>query len=239
MTVIKPTLPRHWTVADVMTKRVHVASQTTPFKLLVRLIEENKISAVPIVDQAGVPVGVVSESDLLLKERRHEIETDSNLLRLRRRRRERVKADGLLAGDLMTSPPVTVQTDTTLTQAARVMQERKVRRLIVVDGRGKIAGVVSRSDLLQVFLRSDEEIRAEIIDGLIPALMLNLEQPLEIEVRYNVVTLAGEVDRKSDVDILGRLVREMDGVVDVLNQLSHRWDDTASVPLAPTGTARI
>jgi CBS domain-containing protein len=236
VTNVQPTLPRHWTVADVMTTRVHVASQVTPFKLLVRLIEENKISAIPIVDQAGVPVGVVSESDLLLKERRHELETDSNLLRLRRRRKERVKAGGLVADDLMTAPPITVQSDTTLTQAARVMQENKVRRLIVVDGRGKIAGLVSRSDLLQVFLRTDEEIREEIVGGLIPALMLNLDRPLDVDVRYNVVTLAGEVDRKSDATILGRLVREMDGVVDVLNQLSFRWDDTLAVPLAPTAS---
>jgi len=183
-------------------------------------------------------VGVVSEADLLLKERRHEIDTDSNVLRLRRRRMEKVKAAGLLAADLMTSPPITVHTDATLAQAAGVMHERKVKRLIVVDARGKIAGVVSRSDLLQVFLRSDEEIRAEIIDVLIPALMLNLVRPLAIEVRYNVVTLAGEVDRKSDVDILERLVGEMDGVVGVLNQLRHRWDDTVPVPLATTGTAR-
>jgi CBS domain-containing protein len=239
MSIARLGLPRHRTVEDVMTTRVHVASPTTPFKLLVRLIEENRISAVPIVDHAGVPIGVVSESDLLLKERRHELETDSNVLRLGRRRKERAKADGLLASDLMTSPPITVRSDATLTQAARLMQESKVRRLVVVDGRGKIAGVVSRSDLLQVFLRSDEEIRGEIVDGLIPALMLNLDRPIEVEVRYNVVTLAGEVDRKSDVDILGRLVREMDGVVDVDNHLSHRWDDSAPVPLAPTATARI
>lgn len=234
MSPVNPGLPRHWTVSDVMTERVHVASPTTPFKLLVRLIEENKISAIPIVDQAGVPVGVVSEADLLHKERRREIESDSNLLHLRRRRQERIKADGLVAGDLMSTPPITVHTDTTLTQAARLMQQRNVRRLVVTDGRGKIAGMVSRSDLLQVFLRTDEEIRSEIVDGILPALMLDQEQPVEVHVQYNVVTLAGEVDRRSDVDILGRLVREMDGVVDVVNQLSFRWDDTVPLPLAPT-----
>src|SRR4029077_2237843 len=67
--------PRHKTVSDVMTRSVHVASPLTPFKLLVRLIEENPISGVPIVDQQGMPVGIVSESDLLLKERRAELES--------------------------------------------------------------------------------------------------------------------------------------------------------------------
>jgi len=222
-------LPRHRTVADVMTARVHVASPLTPFKLLVRLIEENRISAVPIVDQTGIPIGVVSESDLLLKERRGELESEGDLLHPRRRQTERAKADGLVAQDVMTSPPITVAVDTRLVEAARLMQERNVRRLVVVDDRGKIAGIVSRSDLLQVFLRSDEELREEIIDNLIPTLMLTPE-PIGVEVQYNVVTLHGEVDRKTDVEILGRLTREIDGVVEVVNRLNYRWDDTAAMP---------
>ena len=223
-------LPRRRTVADVMTQTVHVAGPLTPFKLLVRLIEENRVSAIPIVDHNGVPIGIVSESDLLLKERRRELETDSNLLHLRRRRKERVKADGLLASDLMTSPPITLNSNTGLKAAARLMQERNVRRLIVVDDRGRIAGIVSRSDLLQVFLRTDEELRDEVVDGLIPALMLTVEESLRVEVRYNVVTLTGEVDRKSDAEILVRMARELDGVVEVVNQLTYRWDDSRSVP---------
>jgi CBS domain-containing protein len=223
-------LPRRRTVADVMTSRVHVAGPLTPFKLLVRLIEENRVSAIPIVDHHGVPVGIVSESDLLLKERRRELETDSNLLHLRRRQKERVKAEGLVASDLMTSPPITLSSSTGLRVAARLMQQRQVRRLIVVDERGRIAGIVSRSDLLQVFLRTDEELRDEIVDRLIPALMLTLEETLHVDVRYNVVTFTGEVDRKSDSEILVRMTRELDGVVSVVNQLTYRWDDSHTVP---------
>ncbi len=223
------TLPRHSTVADVMTKRVHVASPLTPFKLLVRLIEENRISAIPIVDQNGIPVGVVSESDLLLKERRGELGSRTNLLHPRRRHVERAKADGLVASDMMTSPPITITGDSTLVAAVRLIQERNVRRLIVVDDHGKIAGIVSRSDLLQVFLRTDEELREEIVEKLIPMLMLTPEQPLGVDVHNNVVMLDGEVDRKSDVEILGRLTREIDGVVDVVNKLSYRWDDSHGV----------
>jgi CBS domain-containing protein len=228
-------LVRHRTVADVMTTRVHVASPLTPFKLLVRLIEENRISAIPIVDQNGIPIGVVSESDLLLKERRGELESEPNLFHPRRHHLERAKAGGLVASDVMTSPPITVAANTALVIAARLMQERNVRRLIVVDERAKIAGIVSRSDLLQVFLRTDEELREEIVDNLIPTLMLAPAPPLGVDVRYNVVTLQGEVDRKSDVEILGRLTREIDGVVDVVNQLSYRWDDSAAPPAMLSG----
>lgn len=232
-------LPRHRTVADVMTRHVHVAGPQTPFKLLVRLIEENRISAVPIVDQNGAPIGVVSESDLLLKERRSDFD-ERDLLHGRRRRELRAKADGLLASDLMTAPPITVPVTIGLAQAARLMQERSVRRLIVVDERGKIAGIVSRSDLLQVFLRADEDLRHEVTDVLIPALMLESPRNLEVEVRWNVVTLEGELDRKSDVDILTRMTAGLDGVVGVVDHLTFRWNDsetTRSVdPMAATLT---
>ncbi|MGA7910979.1 MAG: CBS domain-containing protein [Candidatus Dormiibacterota bacterium] len=222
-------MPRRRTVADVMTQRVHVAGPLTPFKLLVRLIQENRVSAIPIVDVNGFPMGIVSESDLLLKERRHELESEPDLLHLRRRQRERAKADGLVASDLMTTPPITVSSTAGLTLAARMMQVRNVRRLIVVDERGRIAGMVSRSDLLQVFLRTDEELRDEVVDRLIPALMLSADQPVGVDVRYNVVTLTGEVDRRSDAEILARMARELDGVVEVVSQLTYKWDDSKPV----------
>lgn len=223
-------LPRHRTVADVMTSRVHVASPLAPFKHLVRLIEENRVSAIPIVDQQGIPIGIVSETDLLLKERGTDLET-RDLLHVQRRRRERAKAAGTVASEVMTSPAITVESDTSLSRAARLMQERNVRRLVVVDGRGRIAGIVSRSDLLQVFLRTDEELREEIAGKLIPALLVSAWDKVGVHVRSNVATLSGEVDRKSDVEILTRMTRELDGVVGVVNQLSYRWDDTDAKPI--------
>jgi CBS domain-containing protein len=219
-------LPRHRTVADVMTKRVHVASPMTPFKLMVRLIEENRISAIPIVDQRGFAVGLVSEGDMLLKERMDELETSTDLLHLRRHQKERAKAEGLTAADVMTSPAITIRTDGRLVDAARLMHERKVRQLVVIDDRGKIAGIVSRSDVLQVFMRTDEDLREEIVDGIIPALMFTSDDPIGVNVRYSVVTLDGRMDRKSDVEILGRLARAVDGVVGVINTMTYRWDDT-------------
>jgi len=218
-------LLRHRTVADVMTARVHVASPLTPFKLLVRLIEENRISAVPIVDTRGVPVGVVSESDLLLKEWRGELEADTGPLHGWKNRLERAKAGAVLAQDLMTSPAITVPATALITDAARLMHERNVRRLVVVDQRGRIAGIVSRSDLLQVFLRTDEDLREEVVERIIPAILPTDGDNVLVEVRSNVITLSGEVDRRSDSEILTRMSREVDGVVDVVNLLRFRWDD--------------
>jgi len=225
-------LVRHRTVSDVMTTRVHVATPSTTFKVLVRLIEENRVSAIPIVDPQGKPVGIVSESDLLLKERRSELELEAGSpLHLWRRRQERAKAKGVVAADLMTSPVVAVGEDSTIAQAARVMQESNVRRLVVVDERGNIAGVVSRSDLLQVFLRTDQDLRSELVQRLVPAVLPTNAGAVHVDVESNVITLTGEVDRRSDVDILGRLAREVDGVVSVVNRMTYRWDDARAQAL--------
>ena len=218
-------LPRRRAVVDVMTVRVHVASPQTPFKVLVRLIEENRISAVPIVDQAGRPVGVVSESDLLLKERLTELVATASPLRMWRERVDRQKAAGVTAADLMTSPAITVRGDARIADAARLMHQRKLRRLVVVDDAGRIAGIVSRSDLLQVFMRSDEEIREELVLDIIPAILLDAGDSVQVGVSDNVVNLSGEVDRRSDVEIAERVAREVEGVVDVVNALTYRWDD--------------
>jgi CBS domain-containing protein len=231
------TLRRRQTVSNVMTSRVHVARPLTPFKRLVQLIEENRISAIPIVDAQGVPVGIVSESDLLFKERRHELESESSLLHARRRRQERAKAEGVVAWEIMTKPPITVRSDTTLPQAARMMQERNVRRLVVVDERDKIVGIVSRSDLLQVFLRTDDQLRDDVLST-IPSMLLSQPESVQVTVRWNVVTLSGEVDRKSDAEIFARMTRELDGVVDVVNRLTHRWDDTDVASVASASLER-
>jgi CBS domain-containing protein len=220
--------PRHRTVADVMTTHVHVASSQAPFKVLVRLIEENKVSAIPIVDHQGVPVGIVSEADLLLKERRKELQSSEDFLHLRKRHHERVKAEGTVASQLMTSPAITVPADTPLSKAAQMMQKKNIRRLVVVDPRGRIAGIVSRSDLLHVFLRTDEDLREEIMGTLLTTLLPSSAEGIVVSVQSNIVTLWGEVDRKSDVEMLTRMTGELDGVVDVVNRLEHVWDDTVA-----------
>jgi CBS domain-containing protein len=223
-------LARQRTVSDVMTNRVHVASPLAPFKYLVRLMEENRVSAIPIVDQRGVPIGIVSESDLLLKERRGELESSADLLHPQERSQERAKANGIVASEVMTSPAITVAAGTSLGEAARIMQEKNVRRLVVVDERGAIVGIVSRSDLLHVFLRTDEELRNEITGTLIPALVMSAPESVGVDVRWNVVTLSGDVDRRSVAERLTRQTRELDGVVGVVDQLTHKSDDTPAVP---------
>ena len=108
-----------------------------------------------------------------------------------------------------------------------------------VDQRGRIAGIVSRSDLLQVFLCSDDDLREEIASKLIPAVLISADDAVEVEVSWNVATLSGEVGRKSDVEILTRLTRELDGVVAVVDQLRYRWDDTDAARMKPVPADRV
>jgi len=92
--------------------------------------------------------------------------------------------------------------------------------------------------LLQVFLRTDDELRDEVLSTIIPSMLLSDPESVQVAVRWNVVTLSGEVDRKSDADIFARMTRELDGVVDVVSGLTYRWDDSDSVPLAPMSLER-
>jgi CBS domain-containing protein len=217
------------TVKDVMTEHVHVLSEATPFKAIVRLIEDNRISGLPVVDMTGRVVGVVSEADLLLKEERGHLKRGRLGLESRRHRVERNKASGLKAGDLMTSPAMIVGGEASLAEAARLLHENHVKRLPVVDDDGRIIGIVSRSDLLTVFLRSDREIRAEVQVLVTGTLWLDAAV-LEITVEDGVVHLAGRLPRRSDTQLLVALAGRLEGVVAVEPCLDHDWDDTQHRP---------
>jgi CBS domain-containing protein len=217
---------RHLEVQDVMTRRVTTVQVGAPFKDVARLLAEHKISAVPVLDGGGTLVGIVSEADLLRKEQYHE-----DALPTRRRfgsRRERVlraKALGDFAGDVMTAPAITIGPEATVVEAAKLMIEQNVKRLPVVDAVGCLVGIVSRADLLWVFLRPDDEIAEEIRYEVFARTLLQ-EPSYTVAVTDGVVTLSGKLDRRSSVEIADRLVRAVDGVVDVVNGLTYQVDDS-------------
>jgi CBS domain-containing protein len=136
-------------VADVMTRDVVTVSLTTPYQQIVDLISERRISAVPVVDDFRRVLGVVSQADLL-----HRLE-DAQPLRARlpwegrRRRAARAKSSATLAVDLMTEPAVTTFANTSVTHAARRMDDVDIKRMPVVDDLGRLIGVVTRGDLLR------------------------------------------------------------------------------------------
>jgi CBS domain-containing protein len=133
-------------VKDVMTKTVVVVNESAPFKEIVTLMKRHQVSAVPVVRGDGIVLGIVSEADLLLKEA-FEPDEEAPAFERRQRRIDRTKAAGLVAAQVMTAPPVTLAGDATLMQAAKMMRDRRIKRLPVVDEDGRIEGIVSLADL--------------------------------------------------------------------------------------------
>jgi CBS domain-containing protein len=215
---------RQWRVSDVMTTEVISTPATTPVAELVEIMSTHRISAVPIVaDDSGVVgvVGIVSEADLLAK-----IAATGDTRDHAPRRRRRAKATATSAGDLMSAPALSVAPDTTLAAAAKTMQANNVKRLVVADDAGELLGIVSRADLLRVYARPDTAIRRDVIDQVLRrALWIDTSQ-VQVRVDGGQVTLAGTVDRRTTAALAVRLAAQVPGVIAVVDELSHEFDDT-------------
>ncbi len=214
-----------WTVSDVMTKEVVTVGADTDFKTCVDLLRVHGVSAVPVVDGDYV-LGIVSEFDLLLKE-----ESRDSVAHLARRQGRQAKAR--TAAEVMSSPALCVGVGASLAEVARLMHKRAVRRLPVVDAAGRLVGIVSRPDLLKVFLRSDESIRREVVEDLIEKTLWIDHRAVEVEVRAGVVVLTGELETKSLTELVARRVAAVEGVVGVDGRLGFRLDDTHLKPELP------
>jgi CBS domain-containing protein len=212
-------------VRDVMTRRVVAVRGHAGYKEMVDALTGYGVSALPVVDEETRVVGLVSEADLLPKVEFAGDDPRAGLLARRARRTARAKAGGDTAADLMTAPAVTVDPDTTVVAAARLMESEAVKRLPVVDGDGRLVGIVARSDLLRVFLRGDGDIRAEVEADVLGRTLAIEPSDVDVEVRAGVVRLRGRVDRSSTARIAVRLTRAVTGVVDVLDGLGYGYDD--------------
>jgi CBS domain-containing protein len=212
-------------VRAVMTREVVTVDEQESFKELAALMAECRVSALPVLDEGGRVVGVVSEADLLLKEEFPEGPAGGRLFQ-GRHRMERAKAAGDTAVELMTAPAITIGPDATVAEAARLLHRHQIKRLPVVDPAGPLLGIVSRADLLKVFLRGDDQIAREVRqEVLLRALWVNPDTVV-VEVRDGVVTLTGQLERRSLIPIAVSLVRGLDGVVDVVDRLTFEVDDS-------------
>ncbi|MER5408738.1 CBS domain-containing protein [Streptomyces sp. NPDC002769] len=200
-------------VSDVMTHTVASIGRRANFKEIVEMMEQWNVSALPVLEGEGRVIGVVSEADLLPKEEFRD--SDPDRYTQLRRLSDLAKAGAVTAEELMTAPALTVRAGATLAQAARTMAHAKVKRLPVVDDLGLLEGVVSRGDLLKVFLRDDEEIAEEVRREVVSYLFRAPLSPIRVQVQDGVVTLAGRVRDTSLVPVAARLVRAVEGVVDV------------------------
>ena len=206
-------------VQDVMTARVVSVPESAGYKDIVTLLRRHRVSAVPVVDSAGRVTGVVSEADLLAKEATPG--PPPGLVRLAWMLKERSKAAGLTAAEVMTKPAVTVRENVPVAEAARLMQSRRVKQLPVVDDDGRLRGIVSRADVLSVFERPDAEIRDEVVKGIVVAEFGLDPELLAVTVRSGIVTVTGSVDTRAEALGLLGAVRHAEGVVGVRDRLSY------------------
>jgi CBS domain-containing protein len=211
-------------VSDVMTRGFVAVPESAQFKQIVFALARNRVSSVPVVDTDRRVVGVVSEADLLVRiageggtpPRRHH-------LTYRWENRHRLHA--ATAHELMTSPAITIAATATIAEAAHHCAHNRVRHLPVVDANGTLVGVVSRTDLLRVFLREDDEIVLDVESYIRDRVSVDPDS-IAVSVTGGVVALTGQLERKLQMDALVEHVRMMPGVVDVDDKLSVLVDDT-------------
>lgn len=214
-------------VHEVMTSAVVTARPEATLKEAALLLAENGISGLPVVNDEGVVVGVVSEADILAKETAAESERhgvahwllDGKDPWLETRYAART------VGEAMSSPVQTIDPDRPVVEAATRMLEEGINRLPVVAADGTLVGLVSRGDLVRAFVRSDEAIRREIEEDLLRgALWIDHPDDVHVEVAGGEVTLAGKVDSPADIEVVPLHVRRVPGVVGVTSTLTLRTE---------------
>ena len=205
-------------VSDVMTREVVTVETGTSFREVIRIIKDSRVHALPVVDAHGTVLGVVAESDLLVRQ-----EQTEGRVRRPWRRHGRARLAGTTAGEVMTSPAITIDPRQTLGQAARTLHKRHVGRLLVVDG-GRLVGIVTRSDLLSIFLRSDDDLLAAI-QAAIAEIDFTPPHTITATVDNGIVVLRGSAQLLSQVNAVGDRVRRVPGIVRLDDKAIPTYDD--------------
>ncbi|OLZ62745.1 inosine-5'-monophosphate dehydrogenase [Streptomyces amritsarensis] len=213
---------RHREVGELMTRDVVTVAGQATFKDVIRTLDEHKVSAVAVTDPAGHPLGVISEGDLLPKPAD---QGDWFRSLPHPERWESEKAAGTKAEELMSAPPVCARPDWTVAEAARLMESQRVKRLLVVDDADVLVGIVTRGDLLRIFLRDDDAIRHEITGDVLDRTLHLDPAAVTVDVVDGKVTLNGVVRFRSLIPAVERLCRTVDGVVSVTDRLAWETDD--------------
>ncbi|MEU6998178.1 CBS domain-containing protein [Nonomuraea sp. NPDC046570] len=211
-------------VSDVMGRVAIAVRQDARFGDIVAAMKRYAVGAVTVVDADHRPIGVVTQDDLLLKET-DPVRHRTTIFEGAGIRQEHRKAAATIAGELMTSPAITVTPGTPVRDAARTMHEKKIRQLPVIDpATGRITGTVHQADLLRVFERPVNELWAEVEETIRDVVRVD-PRTLSIGVDGGIVTIAGQVGSRSQALQLAESVRRLEGVIDVTCELTFTRDD--------------
>ncbi|MFE7039900.1 CBS domain-containing protein [Streptomyces atratus] len=209
-------------VGDLMTDEVVSVIPVTSFKEVAKLLAQHNISGLPVLDDEDRVVGVVSESDLLNRQAaRHlvtgDVPDDATSTSCS-------SGPEFTAAEIMSAPAVTVRAHETAPDAARLMMRSGVERLPVVDDEDRLVGIVTRRDLLRLFLRPDAEIRRRVVEDVLVGTMGLRADVVTVHVMDGVVTLEGRLESQSQIAILTCLAEQLDGVVAVVSHVTAPVD---------------
>jgi CBS domain-containing protein len=212
-------------VKEIMTTEVRTVRTATPLKEAAALLTEYRISGLPVVDAEGYVIGVLSEGDILFKERGTTEKRSLFERLLAAPSGIDVKPAATTAGEAMSAPALTIGPRRPVSEAATVMIDEGVKRLPVVDDDGKLIGIVTRADLVRAFVRSDEDVAREIREDVIRRTLWIEPDTIVVTVEAGEVRLSGRVETRGDAELIPTFVQKVPGVVSVLSKLS--WPEAA------------
>lgn len=215
-------------VRDLMTRDVVTVHPTTAIKDVARLLVERRISGMPVVDDRGRVLGVVSEGDLVVKEQGADSLERRPLARIfgdtAATRAQLAKVLALTAGDAMTAPAITINANALATEAATTMTGRQVNRLPVVDG-DELVGVVTRADIVRAFARNDAQIAQSVREDVLYQTLWLDPDAFEVVVDAGQVRIGGQAERRSEAEMIERIAAMVPGVTGVSSELTWKFDD--------------
>ena len=215
-----------------MTTGVVAVRADTPYREMTAMFRKHRVSGFPVLDDDGKVTGVVSETDLLALPAGDPDPGTYPAPRGWLPHHRQLTVGEATAGALMTHPAVTVGPDELVRTAARLMRSLKLQRLPVVDHGGRLVGIVSRSDVLSIFRRSDEEIHREVTQDVIADGFFTDSARFTVTVHDGIVTLEGAPGGAVlGASILDQ-VRHLEGVVAVRDRFTY---PSAERPEGPGG----
>ncbi|MFE3454670.1 CBS domain-containing protein [Nonomuraea sp. NPDC059194] len=209
-------------VKDVMGRVAIAVLENASFADILAAMRRYAVGAVTVIDADRRPVGVITEDDLILKEI-DPVPHPATVFESGKKRAEHRKAAARTAAELMTSPAITVTPATFVKDAARTMHDSRIKQLPVIDAlTGRMIGTLHEADVLRVFTRPAAELEADVRQLVGGGFSITADR--------GVVTISGHVERASQAVALVERVRQLEGVVDVVSELTYLRDDLFVVP---------
>ncbi len=212
-------------VRDIMTTDPVKVTGNTHLKEAARLMVRHRVSGLPVVDEGGKLIGILSEGDFIRREAGRDRPQGVSLLDAVFGEGELQPVGAETVAEIMTRSVVTITPEATVGEAARVMGRRNVKRLPVVDLEGELIGIVSRADIVGAFTKPDDVIEDEVREDLIRRLLFLDPELVRVSADDGVVTLEGELENRTEAHLLEELARRIAGVVRVESRLRYKVDD--------------